>query len=172
MTSHNATRNAHDVIRKCIGWQRQRRTCYRVQYHNIDWCSIYDCLFELSSTTNILHCHLVHNKNTSPTVLEMYVSLPALAETCFEVNTLGEFAPDRSVCSVREGIDGGGYTCCSCNVLLARPHWLHDCLSPLRVSSKIPIPRDSSHLIIAQTMIFPHFNRLFDDLIPSTVYLL
>ena len=62
--------------------------------------------FELSSTTNILHCHLVHNKNTSPpTILEMYVSLPALTETCFEVNTLGEFAADRSVCSV--GTEGG-----------------------------------------------------------------
>ena len=36
--------------------------------------------------------HLVHNKNTSPpTILEIYVSLPALTETCFEVNTLGEF---------------------------------------------------------------------------------
>ena len=78
---------------KCIGWQRQRRTCYRVQYHNVAWCSIYECLFELSSTTNILHFHLVHNKNTfPPTILEMYVSLPALTETCFEVNTLGEFA--------------------------------------------------------------------------------
>ena len=38
----------------------------------------------------------------------MYVSLPALTETCFEVNTLGEFAPDRSVCSVGEGTEGGG----------------------------------------------------------------
>ena len=37
----------------------------------------------------------------------MYVSLPALTETCFQVNTLGEFAPDRSVCSVGEGIEGG-----------------------------------------------------------------
>ena len=64
--------------------------------------------FELSSTTNILHCHLAHNKNTSPpAILEMYVSLPALTETCFEVNTLGEFAPERSVCTVGEGIEGG-----------------------------------------------------------------
>ena len=38
----------------------------------------------------------------------MYVTLPALTETCFEINTLGEFAPDRSVCSVDEGTDGGG----------------------------------------------------------------
>ena len=98
------------------------------QYHNVAWCSIYECLFELSSTTNILHCHLVHNKNTSPpTILEMYVFLPALTETCFEVNTLGEFTPDRSVCTVGEGIEGGGCTCCPCNVILARPHWVHDC---------------------------------------------
>ena len=77
MTSHNATRNAHDVI---WGWQRQRRTCYRVQYRNVAWCSIYECLFELSSTTNILHYHLVHNKNTFlPTINELYVSL-----ACFE----------------------------------------------------------------------------------------
>ena len=128
MTSHNATRNAHDVMSKWIGWQRQWQTCYRVQYHNVAWCSVYECLFELSSTTNIIHCHLVHNKNTSPpTILEMYVSLPALTETCFEVNALGEFAPDRSVCSVDEGIKGGGCTCCPCNVILARPHWVHDC---------------------------------------------
>ena len=109
MTSHNATRNAHDIMWKWLGWQRQRRTCYRVQYHHVAWCSIYECLFELSSTTNILHCHLMHNKNTSPTILEMYVSLPALTETCFQVNTLGEFAPDRSVCSVGEGNEGGMY---------------------------------------------------------------
>ena len=105
MTSHNATRNAHDVMWKGISWQRQRRTCYRVQYQNVAWCSIYKCLFELSSTTNISHCHLVHNKNTSPpTILEMYVSaqlpFPDLTETCFEITTLGEFTPDRSVCSV------------------------------------------------------------------------
>ena len=50
----------------------------------------------------------MHDKNTSPlTILEMYVSLPALTETCFEVNTLGEFAPHRSVWSVDEGIEGG-----------------------------------------------------------------
>ena len=36
MTSHNATRNAHDVMRKWIGWQRQGRICYRVQYHNVE----------------------------------------------------------------------------------------------------------------------------------------
>ena len=72
---------------------------------------------------NLLHCHLVHNKNTSPpTILEMYVSLPALTETCFEVNTLGEFAPDRSVCYVGEEIEAGGCTCCSCNIILTRPH--------------------------------------------------
>ena len=59
---------------KWIRWQRQRWTCYRVQYRNVAWCSIYECLFELSSTTNILHCHLVQNKNTSPRILEMYVS--------------------------------------------------------------------------------------------------
>ena len=128
MTSHNATCNAHDVIWKQISWQRQRRTCYRVQYHNVAWCSIYECLFELSSTTNILPCHLVHNKNTSPpTILEMYVSLPASTETCFEVNTLGECAPDRSVCSVGEGIEGGGRTCSPWDVILAGPHWVHDC---------------------------------------------
>ena len=128
MTPHNATRNAHDVMWKQISWQRQRRTCYRVQYHNVPWCSIYECLFELSSTTNILHSHLVHNKNTSPpTILEMYVSLPALTETCFEVNMLREFTPDRSVCTVGEGIEGGESTCCPCNVILARPHWVHDC---------------------------------------------
>ena len=130
MTSHNATRNAHDVMWKWIGWQRQRRTCYRVHYHNVAWCYIYECLFELSSTTNILHCHLVHNKNTSPsTILEMYVSLPALTETCFELNTgtLGEFAPERSVCTVGGGIEVGGCICCPCNVILARPHWIHDC---------------------------------------------
>ena len=34
--------------------------------------------------------------------------LPALTETCFEVNTLGEFAPERSVCTVGGGIEGGG----------------------------------------------------------------
>ena len=46
------------------------------------WCSINEYLFELSSTTNILHYHLMHNKNTSPpTILEMYVS-PA----CFDRN--------------------------------------------------------------------------------------
>ena len=84
MTSHNATRNAHDVMWKWIGWQRQRRTCYRVQYHNVAWCSIYECLFELSSTTNILHCHLVDNKNTSPpTLLEMYVSLACFYRDMF-----------------------------------------------------------------------------------------
>ena len=128
MTSHNATRNAHDVIWKQISWQCQRRTCYRVQYHNVAWCSIYECLFELSSTTNILHCHLVHNKITSPpTILEMYVSLPALKETCFQVNTLGEFGPDLSVCTVGEGTEGWGCTCCPCNVILARPHRVHDC---------------------------------------------
>ena len=38
----------------------------------------------------------------------MCVSLPALAETCFEVNTLGEFVPDRSECSVGQGTEGGG----------------------------------------------------------------
>ena len=38
----------------------------------------------------------------------MYVSLPALTEICFEVNTLREFAPDRSVYSVGEGTEGGG----------------------------------------------------------------
>ena len=118
MTSHNSTRNAHDVLWKWIGWQRQRRTCYKVQYHNFAWRSIYECLFVTFE----------HNKNTSPpTILEMYVSLPALIETCFEVNTLGEFAPDRSVCTVGEGIEGGGCTCCPCNVILARPHWVHDC---------------------------------------------
>ena len=37
----------------------------------------------------------------------MYVSLPDLTETCFEVNMLGEFAPGRSVCSVGEGTEGG-----------------------------------------------------------------
>ena len=80
MTSHNATCNAHEVMWKWIAWQRRRRTCYRVQYHNVAWYSIYECLFELSSTTNILHCLLVHNKNTSPpTILEMYVSL-----VCFD----------------------------------------------------------------------------------------
>ena len=41
MTSHNATRNAHDVMWKWIGWQRQRRTCYRVQYHNVTWWYIF-----------------------------------------------------------------------------------------------------------------------------------
>ena len=41
--------------------------------------------------------------------------------------TTGVDAPDRSVCSVGEGIEGGGYTCCPCNVILARPHWVHDC---------------------------------------------
>ena len=40
----------------------------------------------------------------------MWVSLPVLTETCFEVNMLGQFAPDRSVCSVGEGIEGGGCT--------------------------------------------------------------
>ena len=80
MTSHNATRNAHDVMWKWTGWQRQRRTCYRVQYHNAASCSIYECLFELSSTTNILHCHLLHNKNTSPAIFQMYVS------ACFDRN--------------------------------------------------------------------------------------
>ena len=80
MTSHNATRNAHDLMWKWTGWQRQRRTCYRVQYHNDAWCSIYECLFELLSTITILHCHFEHNKNTSPpTILEMYVSL-----ACFD----------------------------------------------------------------------------------------
>ena len=81
MTSHNATRNAHDVMWKWMGWQCQWRTFYRVQYHNVAWCSIYECLFEHSSTTNILHCHLVHNKNTSPTILELYVSL-----VCFDID--------------------------------------------------------------------------------------
>ena len=32
MTSHNATRNARDVMWKWIGWQRQRRKYYRVLY--------------------------------------------------------------------------------------------------------------------------------------------
>ena len=44
-----------------------------------------------------------------------------------EVNTLAEFAPERPVCSVGEGIEGGENTCCPCNVILARPHRLHDC---------------------------------------------
>ena len=131
MTSHNATRNAHDVMWKWIDRQRQRRTCYRAQYYNVAWCSIYECLFELSSTTNILHCHLMHNKNTfPPTILEMYVSLPALTETCFEVNTLGEFAPDRSVCSVGGGIEGGGM-----NLL---PLQRHTCGTSL--STWLPMP--------------------------------
>ena len=76
MTSHNATSNAHGVMWKWIGWQRQRRTSYRVQYHNVPWCSIYECCARKFKKANILHCHLVHNKNTSPpTILEMYVSL-------------------------------------------------------------------------------------------------
>ena len=67
-------------------------------------------------------------KNTfPPTILEMYVSMLALTETCFEVNTLGEFAPDRWVCSVCEGTEGGVCTCCPCNVILARLHWVHNC---------------------------------------------
>ena len=66
-------------------------------------------LLNYRTQQKILHCHLVHNKNTSPPrILEMNVFLPALTETCFEVNTLGEFAPDRSVCSVGEGTEGGG----------------------------------------------------------------
>ena len=44
-------------------------------------------------------------------ILEMYVSaqppLSALTETCFQVNTLGEFGTDGSVCFVGEGIEGG-----------------------------------------------------------------
>ena len=127
MTSHNATRNAHDVMWKWIGWQRQRRTCDRVQYHNVAWCSIYECLFELSSTTSYIVILCTTKILLPPMIPEMYVSLPALTETCFEVNTLGEFAPDRSVCSVGGGTDGGGCTCCPCNVILARPHWVYDC---------------------------------------------
>ena len=62
-------------------------------YHNVAWCSIYECLFELSSTRNILHCHLVHNENTSPpTILEIYVSL-----ACFD----REMFPSKYVRRVR-----------------------------------------------------------------------
>ena len=43
-----------------------------------------------------------------PRFLKCTFPLPALTETCFEVNMLGEVAPDRLVCSVGEGIDGGG----------------------------------------------------------------
>ena len=57
-----------------------------------------------------------------PRFLKCTFPLPALTETCFEVNTLGEFAPYRSECSVGEGIEGGGCTCCPCNVILAGPH--------------------------------------------------
>ena len=151
--SHNATRNAHDVMWKWIGWQRQRRTCYRVQYHDVAWCSIYECLFELSSTTNILYCHLVHNKNTSPpTILEMYVSLPALTE----VNTLGEFAPERSVCT--GGIEGGGWTCCPCNVTLARPHWVHDCRClPLNITVNFDLREKYKAKKIQHYSFFTHF---------------
>ena len=35
-------------------------------------------------------------------------TLACLTETCCQVNTLGEFAPDRSVCTAGEGIEGGG----------------------------------------------------------------
>ena len=41
-----------------------------------------------------------------PRFLKCTFPLPAFTETCFEVNALGEFAPDRSVCTVealREG---------------------------------------------------------------------
>ena len=31
------------------------------------------------------------------------------------------------LCTVGGGIVGGGCTCCPCNVILARPHWVHDC---------------------------------------------
>ena len=38
---------------------------------------------------------------------QILLLLPALTETCFEVNTLGEFAVDLSVCTVGESIEGG-----------------------------------------------------------------
>ena len=62
-----------------------------------------------------------------PRFLKCTFPLSALTETCFKVNTLGEFAPERSVCSVGEGIEGGGRTCSPWNVMLAGPHWVHDC---------------------------------------------
>ena len=94
MTSHNATRNAHDVMWKWIGWQHQRRTCYRVQCHNVAWWSIYECLSELSSTTNILHFHLVHNKNIShPTILELYVPLACFDKDMFRSKYARRFRP-------------------------------------------------------------------------------
>ena len=41
----------------------------------------------------------------------MYVSaqppLPALTETCFQVNILGEFSLDRSLCTIGGGTEGG-----------------------------------------------------------------
>ena len=42
-----------------------------------------------------------------PRFVKFTFPLPSLTETHFEVNTLGEFAPERSVCSVGKGIEGG-----------------------------------------------------------------
>ena len=42
-----------------------------------------------------------------PRFLKCTFPLPALTETCFEVSTLGEFAPGRSVFSAGEDIEGG-----------------------------------------------------------------
>ena len=128
MPSHNATRNAHDVMWKQISWQRQRRTCYRVQYHNVAWCSIYECLFELSSTTNILHCHLVHNKNTSPpTILEMYVSLSCFHRDMFRSKYAKKSRPWSFSMHCRWRHWGRRMYLLPLQVIFARPYWVHDC---------------------------------------------
>ena len=125
MTSHSETRNAHDVIWKQISWQRQRRTCYRVQYHNVTFMSAF--LNYRAQQTSYIVILCTTKILLPPRFLKCTFPLPALSETCFEVNTLGEFAPDRSVCCVGEGTEGGGWTWCPCNVILASPHWVHDC---------------------------------------------
>ena len=76
MTSHNATRNAHDVMWKWIGWQRQRRTCYRVQYHNVKFMSAF-LNYRAQQTSYIII--LCTTKILLPRILEMYVSL-----ACFD----------------------------------------------------------------------------------------
>ena len=41
---------------KWIGWQLQRRTCYRVQYHNVAWCSIYEWTIEHNKHLTLSSC--------------------------------------------------------------------------------------------------------------------
>ena len=40
--------------------------------------------------------------------------------------------------AVGGGIEGGGCTCCLCNVILTKPHWVHDCRCLLHIDLCYP----------------------------------